>query len=448
MNKALKHTIYITFIFIFAMTCAAFGQSNMKSISLLKAVEIALERDNNIKAVIQEKSAANLGIRKAKADYWPKLSLSGNYAHLSKVNEMVIDLPVGGSQTFAIGTDNPFSSDLMLGWDVYTFGRRGSLVGIAKTESELTGVKESFTQKQVFDNVARAYLAVVFSDAAYELSTTEKDRASKILKLVENRYEKKLIPEFDLLQMQLRYEQHRLTELELEEDNQTARLNLARLLNMGNESLPSLSDNLDYEFSQLMPLHKADDVLEYRDDYEQAEIQLRFSDYTKRITRSGYFPNVTLFTDYNLRNGYQPDLDNIENVFSFGVNFNWLLFDGLSRRAEINRQAYLKKASEYYRDDLKDLIPFQVSVASNTLIKKKSAIEVGKRALEVAQKAMAIARKRYELGDISMIELLEAENKLSEAELGLLKLQFDKAIAELDLKAASGYYPEIETFNR
>lgn len=433
---------FIVLNLLINISSLSFGQNN-NSLGLLEAVKIALESNSNIRAVESERMAANYGLKKARANYWPSLALSGNYAHLSKVNEMVINLPSIGQQTFAIGTDDPFNSDLMLSWDVYTFGRRSSSVKLAGIESELTDIKLQNSQKQLFDNVARAYLTTVFTGNALGLSRAEKDRAAKILELVTNRYDKQLIPEFDLLQMQLRYEQHRLTELEFEEDIETAKLNLARLLAIDIEELPELRDSLDFEFTLITASESNDRNYENRDDYLQVQKQIELAEYSRKSIRSSYFPNITLFGDYNMRNGYQPDLDEIENVFSFGVNFNWLLFDGFSRKAELNNQGYLQKASQYYQDDLAELIPYQINVANNILLKKVSNIEVGERSLKVAQKAMDIAQQRYDLGDISMIELLEAENQLSEAELRLLKLRFDKAMAALDLKAAAGYYPEI-----
>lgn len=440
----MRNAFLIIILTLLAMSAVSYARDDSTGLSLLNAVEQAINVNYSLLSSQSNLRAAEQGVKAARAAYWPKLYLTGSYAHLSKVNEIIIDLPVGGQQTIPIASENPYASDLMLSWNVYTFGRRTASVGLASKVTELSELNYNLNRKRLFDAVARAYYAAVFTGEALELIRAEKQRVSQILKLVEDRYDQELTPEFDLLQMQLRLEQHNSKELEFDNNHYNARLNLSRLLMTTVDDLPSLQDDFDTQVLKISPdLDKTESYLN-REEYHQALKGVEIAGYARQAAKSGYFPDIALFADYNLRNGYQPDLDKIESTFSFGVNFNWLIFSGFSRKAEISRQNYLAKASQYMASDLQLLLPYQMRNSILAFENSQSRIEVGKRSLKVAEKAMKIAQTRYNLGDITMIELLEAENQLSEAELGLVKLKYEHALAQIDLKAASSYYPELE----
>jgi outer membrane protein len=434
-------------IAILFLVSAVFAQNANDSISLMDAVNLAMRTDNNLAGSKQNILAADQGIKSAKGAYYPKLSLSGSYSHLSKTSEISISIPGFGENKIQTNTDNPFNTSLAANWDVYTFGRRSAMVGIAGQDRQTSQLGYDYTRKQLFDNVARSYLLNIYAQASYDLVQAEKNRFLKIYNLAESRYQQALMSEFDLLQLQLRLKRYELTTLELENDLQTARVNLVELLGLPSDSLPELSDNFDMVVLELPDYGDNTDILFNRDDYNQALSRSESARLAGKVRKSTYFPNVSLFSAYDFRNGYQPDLDDVEGNFTVGVNFSWLLFDGFSRCAELAKQNYIWKSSTYYADDLKSMIPTQVKSARLAMANSRTQIELGQKTLEVADKAMSIAQTRYDLGDISMIELLEVENSLAEAELGLLQLNYQLLLAELNLKAAAGYYPELDLLN-
>jgi len=438
---------FYLFIFISVIFLAAIGhtQPGDGSMSLMEAVELAYAADNSLKASRANLGAAESSIKSAKAAYFPKLILTSSYSRISKVNEISFSIPppISLDQKIKIGTENPFYANLGLSYELYSFGRRPSATNISRSEIKSSRLNYQFAKKKLFDTVARAYLTTLFAQRSLELIQAEKDRFSRIHQLIESRYNRELTTEFDFLQAQVRLEQYKLTVLEAANNSEIARLNLARLLNIPVDQIVRLGENIGDALFGLPDLFDESDILRRREDLNQARIATDMASLARKIKKSACFPSISLFGAYDLRNGYQPDVGKVEQNYSVGVNLNWLLFDGFARRAEISRQAHIEKASEYITDDLISVIPFQVKSSQLTMANSKSRIDVGNKAYELANKAMTIAQTRFDLGDITMIELLEAENQLSESELGLLKLRYQYNLAQLDMKAACSYYPEI-----
>jgi outer membrane protein len=422
---------------------AALGQQKDNSLSFFEAAQMALSSDNNIQAANARLKASENDIDNARAAYYPRLALTGSYSHLSKTNAITLNLP-GFQRSIKTNTENPADLNLALSGELYTFGRRPASVNMAMADNRSAQLRYNSTRKQIFDLTARSYVAAVFTGQNLRLLQDENQRISEIVNLVESRFKQGYVSEFDTLQTKFRLESNNSAVVEMTNNYSMAKINLAKLLNMADDKLPLLSDSL-IENILLAPIPgKYQEAFSNREDYLDSQNLMEKAKSTKKLAQSSYFPSVALFTAYDFRNGYQPDMNKPEGSYSFGLNLNWLLFDGFGRRAQVRKSDYLIRAATFGLEDYKKTIPAQIKSQMLTLANNSSRVEIQNRALALAQKAMSIARKRYELGDLAMIELLDAENNLEDAELGLLKARYDYVMALLDVKKAAGYYPELD----
>lgn len=435
--------ISIFIIFHFSLS-SVFGQKLEESFSLRQALTMAFASDNNLMAAKAYLRASEYDVRQARTAYLPSLALTGSYSHLSKVNEFTIPIGTTGQQHIKTSADNPINANLGLNYNLYTFGRRPGSVAVARAENRLSSLRYTSVKKNLFNTVASTYFAVVFARESLCMLQKEKNRFEQIYQIVTSRFNQDLISEFDLLQTQFRLETYKKTVLEMANNLKMSQLKLAKLLGTSSELLPLPSDSLSTDLLLVPSFEDWDEVFPRREDYLEAITSAQRAQSVKKIARSMYFPSLTVFTSYDWRNGYQPDIDEILGNFTFGINLIWLLFDGFARQADISKQNYLIKASNRTADDLKLSIPFQIKSLQLTLENDSLRIDIQKQALSLAQRSMTIAQKRYDIGDLTMIELLEAENKLSQAELELLKLKYEYIMTQLDLKIAAGFYPEIE----
>ena len=437
-----KITLLLFQTLIFScITVSAFAQNSNSSLSLDEAVKIAFSTDKKVMAAQANYQAAGTGIKQAKASFMPSLALKGNYSYLSRVSEFEIL-----SEVIKIVSDTTVNTNIGLNYDLYTFGRRSAVLQIARTTAQRFKLQRRHSKKNLFDRVARAYFTVVYTKKSLALIKHEKERFERIHNLIENRFKQDLVSEFDLLQSQLRLEKHKLAQLEISNVVRTAKINLAKMLDLSVDNLPELSDSLSKKILKLSGVSGREMMLDNREDYLEATLSYQTAKLNRKLTRSFWFPTLSAYAAYDWRNNYQPDVDKIEGSYMFGVNFGWLLFDGFTRNAEISKHEYLSKSYNYLVDDLKLEIPNQIKSVELALENYAMRIEVAEQALIVARKAMAIAETRFELGDISMIDLLEAENNLSQAELELIELQYGNLLVQLDFKKVCGYYPEIEDF--
>jgi outer membrane protein len=427
---------------IWSSVCLA--QSGQQSLSLTNAIEMALGNDNNIMATKALFDASRNDIAKARAEYYPKLALSGSYSHLSLVNEMTLALPAPiGERKIQVAAENPFNMGLTLSGELYTFGRRPAVVSIARAGNRSDELRHNSTRKNIFDITCRNYFGVVFANQSLNLLKSEADRFDQIANLIERRYEQGFVSEYEVLQTRFRQANYRSAVIEMTNTLAASRLNLAKLLNIGEDKFPTLSDTLDETLLSVPSATDWESAFAQREDYLDSKNAAAKAESARRLAKSAYFPNISLFTTYSWRNGNQPDLDEVKGGYTLGVNLNWLLFDGFSRRSEIRKDDQIIKAAGLSSDEYHKTIPVQIKsqfLTSQNLVSKR---EIQSKALALAQKAMSIAQKRLEIGDLTLMDFLDIENNLAVAELGLLKSKYDYLISRIDLKKAAGYYPEL-----
>jgi outer membrane protein TolC len=158
----------------------AWAQSEPLNLSLNDAVSLALKNDNNVEAARIIYDASRNDIAKARAEYYPKLALSGGYSRNSLINEMTLALPQPiGDKKIQVAPRNPFNVGLTVSGELFTFGRRPAAVEIARVGNRSDELRYGATRKNIVDMACRYYFAVVFADQSLRLLQSEADRFDK-----------------------------------------------------------------------------------------------------------------------------------------------------------------------------------------------------------------------------------------------------------------------------
>jgi outer membrane protein TolC len=156
-------------------------------------------------------------------------------------------------------------------------------------------------------------------------------------------------------------------------------------------------------------------------------------DYPYLRFNAGYGYNLNV---YDIKNSTLRNQHNLG--FTYGFTLGYSLFDGMNRTREKKnaRLATENRELEYQRLILSlkaDFSDIWMAYRNNFEL---TALE--DENLEAARENYEIAMERYRLGDLSGIELREAQNSLLGAEERLLEAQFNTKLCEISLLQISG----------
>ncbi|WP_158648287.1 TolC family protein, partial [Candidatus Symbiothrix dinenymphae] len=163
-----------------------------------------------------------------------------------------------------------------------------------------------------------------------------------------------------------------------------------------------------------------------------------------KAIQSRYYPYLKVNAGYGYTSNFydaaaSPNLSQQSTLgLNYGLSLNFPIFDGMNRRREQknakitlqNRELEIAQLEVALKADLATMwMAYQNNIGLTNLEKEN---------LIAARENYEIAMERYKLGNLSGIELREAQNSLLEAEERLLQAQYSTKLCEISLMQISG----------
>jgi outer membrane protein len=188
-----------------------------------------------------------------------------------------------------------------------------------------------------------------------------------------------------------------------------------------------------------LPISMADAIrigLDQGPQYRAALANERSADASLRSQRGDYLPVVTIGA---LHQRYDtqlfPGAANISSV-TFGVS--WPLWDNGQREIEISRARVNRDVARAIREDLERAVRRDVSSAYDTYVTATAAVNLAQVGVTVAQQNYRMQELRYRSGATTILDLLDAQVSLAQAEAGLVEARYQTRLALARLEAILG----------
>lgn len=261
------------------------------------------------------------------------------------------------------------------------------------------------------------------------------------LRIVEARYHIGDFSRLDYQQAKVDFNADSAQYMKQQELLHTSRINLNEL--MGNENVDqpiiipdSLIDvNASLDFDELWEatltvnssLLKADqNTILAQMDYKK--VTSRDYPYVRLNAGYGYTYNKYDISNYTRRNNFG---------FSGGITVGFNLFDGNRKRERRNASIAVKNA-RLQRDELELSLRADLSNLWQAYRNNLEMLNLERQNLIAARDNHEIAMERYMLGDLSGIEMREAQKSLLDAEERILSAEYDTKLCEISLLQISG----------
>jgi outer membrane protein TolC len=216
----------------------------------------------------------------------------------------------------------------------------------------------------------------------------------------------------------------------------TAQLELGRRVGVAGpvDALPA-----DTSTAPALPITLMEAVrigLDQGPQYRAALANERSADATLRSQRGDYLPVVTLGA---LHQRYDTQLfPGASNITSLTVGVTWPLWDNGQREIEVSRARVNRDVARTIREDLERAVRRDVSSAYDTYETATAAVELARVAVTVAQQNYRMQELRYRSGATTILDLLDAQVSLADAEAGLVQARYQTRLALARLEAILG----------
>jgi HAE1 family hydrophobic/amphiphilic exporter-1 len=429
----------------------ALAGADVLELGLTEAVDLALERNPSVRRARETITEFGLQVRQVRADALPQLDLTVSaqkfrdpgLRNSPAFGDLPEFLPPEALEPYSF---NDYAYSFRLEQPIYTFGRVGSALEAAR--QQLSAVKQDV--RSVESVVARdaviAYYDLLL--ARQRLAVLEAERASRERQLerVKDRLALEDATRLDVLNAEVALANLRPQMLGAE--NQVA-INQARLNEIVSRPIDApleLTDGL--RLPDPLPVVPDYEVLleqasRTRPELLRFEYGRRVLEAGQRVTRADTLPEISASGSVGISSFDAHNLTDASfRNWSVGVFVRWTLFDGFRTSSAVGRLKSQVRQSELQEAAFRNALAREVERASGEWKRGLQAVEVAELASEQAHEARRLAEESFQWGAASVLEILEAERSVQQAELSKAESYYTALTALADLKFLVGLRPD------
>jgi outer membrane protein, adhesin transport system len=157
----------------------------------------------------------------------------------------------------------------------------------------------------------------------------------------------------------------------------------------------------------------------------------------KAIRRAEYFPTFDLVGTYNFEKNNGATLG-VRRDYSLQLQANMNLFNGFSTEAGVSQTNFDYRASQDSHLFVTRQIIQQTRLAWQALVTARQRVALLENAVNIASEVFTARRKLREAGKETVINVLDAENEVINAQINYTSAIFDERIAIYQLMLAMG----------
>lgn len=408
--------------------------------SLRECIETGLERNYSIRIIRNEQQISDNNATLGNAGYLPTVDMSGGFS--GSVNNNRNKLMDGTTEKQNGVNSETGNIGLNVNWTVFDgFGIQAEYSRL----KELQRMGELNTRMTIEDFVAdlsTEYYNRIRQNIRLRNLRSSLDLSRERVRIAEERYHIGSGSRMDLQQAQVDFNSDSSKVLNQLEVVNTSRIRLNELM-----ALENVEENITVKDSVIYPNIFLDEVELWKSTIESnaslliAQKNKTLSELDYKKVKSRNYPYVKLNAGYGYTaNWYEVGTTDLQQRLglNYGVTVGLSLFDGLNRRRERRNARIEIENKELRMQELELALRADMSNLWMAYQNNLDLWSLEKENLVVAQENYRIAIDRYKLGELSGIELREAQNSLLEAEERQSIAEYSTKLCEVSLLQLSG----------
>jgi outer membrane protein TolC len=409
------------------------------TLRLADVVQRALENNYQAQIARNDVDIAANNYAVGNAGFLPTLSVGAGYnGTISDTRQEFIS---GDPQDVTGARSTRYVADAQLEWTL--FDGLGRFATYNRLEEEL-GQQQADTDAlitSVLADVVVTYYAVARQQQQLQVFEEAVAISQERLRIAELRREVGSASDLEVRQARVDLNADRAAALRQEVALANTKAALNRLLaRRGAATTFNVADRIDVALGLQQPvlLAAAD---ERNPTLRRARRAQRAAEWERQEVRAERLPTV----DANLGYGYSRSesesgfLRNSRSYdLTYGLTLSFDVFDGLNRRRRLENAAVRQRTAELAVEDVRTQLTADLTSAFTNYRNRLELVALERENLDATSANVDIALERFELGEITSVELREVQEQLIQAESRLLAAQFEAKQAEVTLLQLSG----------
>ena len=384
------------------------------TLTLDKALTIALDENPTIKVAAEEIALKKVAGKEAWQSLLPEASIAGSLDHTIKAAEMKLN-----DMSFKMGQDGTNTANAGLSINLPLFAPAVyRTMSMTKTDIELA---------------------------------VEKSRASKLdlvnqednFNIVNAKYGQGAVSEYDKISAEVQMRSIKPNVISAANGVTLAKLQLKVLMGITADVELKTEDSLtNYETAVFANQLKDEEVgLENNTTMKQLDLNMKMLEKSLKVAKSSFIPTLSMSFSYNYQSLYNPNINffeyNWSNSSSLMFNLSIPLYKA-SNFTKVKSARIQMRQLDWNRIDTERKLNMEIVSYRNNMAASSEQVVSNKENVMQAEKAVLIAGKRYDVGKGTVLELNSSQVSLTQAQLTYNQSIYDYLIAKADLDKVLG----------
>jgi len=385
---------------------------------------IALGNHPLVRQSDAETAAADARKGQAGSAWYPSVTLSTGYSR---------------TRSFSVQSEkNTTTANEFLRGDLSVlltdFGRTRASVN--RSDALLSSAREdAVTVREDVAYAAKvAYFNVLRAGRSLEVKRETLRQRESLLKQAQAYFEAGIRAKIDVARAEANLYGARAQLSQAENDVRVARITLLNRMGVEGPADFVLSDSLADEKSPGTLPEWIAEAERNRPELKSLRDRERAAAQAVRFARGGYLPTLAGAAGY----GYAADETPLDQGYNVGVTLSVPLFSGFLTREQVKEAEASLSSVRYELTDARRRVLLQVEQAAYGVSEAAERIGARKKEREASDENLRLATARYEVGAGDIIEMIDAQVQMTQADTATIDAQYDYSVSVATLLRAVG----------
>jgi outer membrane protein len=430
----LKRNILFAYLLV-AASSLVFSQSVL---TVEDAIKIGLEKNYAVLIVKNEQEIAKLQNNFGNAGMSPTVSVNANL-NLANINSYQ-EFSTGVIQERNGAQSNNTGASVNVGWVIFDGLKMFAVKKRLGLNEQLSAIELKQQMENTVYDIVSAYYTVVKTNELIKAAKQNLSIYEERKKIAKLRLEIGSDSKVDVLLSQSNENKAKSAIIQLELQLLNAKTKLNTLLNKPVDTEFNTTDSIIVNFNP-----NIDDL---KKEVSKSNSSILMSKQNELITqqsikeaRSANLPFVQLNGAYNFtRSQSQAGFVflNRQAGLNAGVTAGWLLFNGNKNSKLVKERNILYLNQKYVTEQMQQQIDGQVFNSYKTYLLNKTIVDLERQNLTDSKEVLDVSIERYKVGKSNLLETIETQKNLEDAQVRYIEALYAIKMAETDLLRANG----------
>lgn len=419
-----------------------------QSLTLLQAVELALQQNSVLKIGRAKVTENDQKIVSARSQYFPLLSNNTKYMALS--DKQLVTIPAGSLGNVGGGAfpnndvklnqsrSTVLYSETTLAQPITQLLKIHEANEVARADRGIADAELNKAANETVLAVHQLYYLLLVAYKERETAQASLTAAQENLREAEEAVKAGNVLDVTVISAKTNLLQGRQSLIAAENRISDVTSELDDLLGLPSDTILEVTESDLPELTELAKNQSYAEARTRNGELLAARETVEKSRHAVRAARYEYIPDLTIFA----KHGYQDGAPFVEkNVGIFGAELTWNIFDWGKRKGELGQRVAQQSQAEENLAWIDKRIGIEMDKVYRKLERSKQMVDVAREALSLSKENARLSENGIKAGTVTTAKHAEAVAALKRAEMGELQASLEYRLAGVELDRIRGVLP-------